>query len=243
MLLFSCRAHFEAAGYTGPFQIAVNATAVLQTVRVNLKEQLMYGLCCGAVPTGTFEEMEQAIKTNKLATQAYAFILAPFVDGVNPYILAIVPVKDKESADTVLQWQSDLTRKAIHSGVHVLGFGADGDSKVRKHWHNMFSFSPGDDGGSNGGNGIIYNYSLDKENFVLPFADGYHLIKKLRNQVLNVKRLLIIGKDLIMLEYMKDMWNGDSRLRFESHLWESDLYVKDKQNVAAALRFFHTNAR
>ncbi len=232
--------HLEHSGYCGPYQVAVDATAVIQTIRVNLQEKKLYGLCCGSVSTGSFEEMENAIKENQLASQVYAFILSPMLDGIEPYILAIVPVKEKESAETVGEWQKTLTHKAIHSGLHLIGFAADGDSKIRKHWSHAFSPKPGD---NPGGNGILHDYSLERENFVLPFPDVYHLIKKLRNQVLNVKRLLRIGNKLILLEHMKDMWCGDEKLKHESKLWQSDLNVKDKQNVPAALRFFHQNAR
>ncbi len=239
---FFFRAHFESCGYKGPFQIAVDATAVIPTVRVNIQEKLMYGLTCGPVPTGPYDYMESTITNNKLASQVYAFVMAPVVEGVDPYTLAVVAQKDKESAETVSQWQTTLTRKGVHSGVHLIGFGADGDSKMRKYWSSCIldNPKPGDD--MDGGM-MLGHSSPNIENFILPFPDSLHLIKKLRNQVLNMKRLLVLGENCVMLEHLRDMSHSSEKLKVESKLWDTDIYVNDKQNVDAALRFFSDNSR
>ncbi len=234
------RVHFEQSGYSGPFQIAVDATPVIQTVRVSLEDNLMYGLCCGPVQIGSYEHMENVIRNNKLTTQVYAFVMTPLVEGIDPYTLAVVAQEDKESSETVSDWEKVLTQKAIYSGVHLLGFAGDGDSKVRKHWTNCIGYQPGDD---MDGGGLLSQMASNTEHFVLQFPDSLHIIKKLRNQLLNMKRLLLIGKDLIMLEHLRDMWHSNDALKLESNLWNTDIYVSDKQNVDAALRMFSENTR
>ncbi len=213
---------------------------MIQTVRVNLEDKLMYGLCCGPIEIGSYDHMEKEINNNRLASQVYAFVMSPVVEGVDPYTLAVVAQQDKESAETVFQWQNTLTQKAIYSGVHLLGFAGDGDSKVRKHWTNCITYQPGDD---MDGGGLPSQMATKTDHFVLPFPDSLHIIKKLRNQLLNMKRLLVIGKDFIMLEHLRDMWHSDDALKRESKLWNTDIYVSDKQNVDAALRLFTENSR
>ena len=70
----------------------------------------------------------------------------------------------------------------------------------------------------------------------LMFPDWKHLIKKWRNQILNVHRMLVIGKGFIMIEELMRLYEAK---KLESGLWKSDIFVKDWQNVDAALRILH----
>lgn len=74
----------------------------------------------------------------------------------------------------------------------------------------------------------------------LMFPDWKHLIKKWRNQILNVRRMLVIGKGFIMIEERMRLYEAK---KLESGLWKSDIFVKDRQNVDAALRILHPQVR
>ena len=70
-----------------------------------------------------------------------------------------------------------------------------------------------------------------------PFPDPRHLIKKLRNQILNVRRLLIIGNYAVQLDDLMELADC-SRYKHKLGLWKTDIRVNDKQNVNAAIRLF-----
>ena len=65
------------------------------------------------------------------------------------------------------------------------------------------------------------------------FPDWKHLIKKWRNQILNVRRILVLGKGFVMIEQLKQLYETKN---LESGLWKSDIFVTDRQNVDAPLR-------
>ncbi|KAJ7380557.1 hypothetical protein OS493_009024 [Desmophyllum pertusum] len=72
------------------------------------------------------------------------------------------------------------------------------------------------------------------------FPDWRHLIKKWRNQLLNVKRILVIGEGVAQIEHLMKTFEND---RMRCGLWKSDVFVKDNQNVQAALRVLQTEVR
>ena len=48
------------------------------------------------------------------------------------FILALAPVMKDETSFTVKDWYSTAQRQAAENGLHFVGLGAEGDSKVRK---------------------------------------------------------------------------------------------------------------
>ena len=72
------------------------------------------------------------------------------------------------------------------------------------------------------------------------FPDWRHLIKKWCNQLLNVKRILIIGEGAAQIEHIMKVFDID---RIRSGLWKSDVFVKDRQNVNAAIRILQKEVR
>lgn len=84
--------------------------------------------------------------------------------------------------------------------MKVIGISADGDSRFQKYFIQRFMNSELQEGG----NAITICYEsfeyvsvIEKINDVeiptLMFPDWRHLTKKLRNQLLNIKRILVIG--------------------------------------------------
>ena len=72
------------------------------------------------------------------------------------------------------------------------------------------------------------------------FPDRRHLVKKWRNQLLNVKRLLIIGSGIAQIEHLMKVFEND---RIWSGLRKSDVFVRDKQNVDTTMRIMKTEVR
>jgi hypothetical protein len=72
------------------------------------------------------------------------------------------------------------------------------------------------------------------------FLDWRHLIKQWRNQLLNVKRILVLGDRFVQLEHLMKTYE---MYKIEYGLWKSDVFVKDKQNVNAALRILQDTVR
>lgn len=74
----------------------------------------------------------------------------------------------------------------------------------------------------------------------LTFADWRHLMKKWRSQILNVRHVLVLGKGVVQMEHLMKTYEMN---RIRSGLWKSDVFVKDKENVDAALRILQDEVR
>jgi len=94
----------------------------------------------------------------------------------------------------------------------VVGLGADGDSKVRKYYTERYKWHQGQ---TNSVTDIAfesfdYNFvvedlreiGVEKPIPMIMFPAWRHLVKKWRNQLLNVKRLLIISEGVAQLEHL-----------------------------------------
>ena len=77
------------------------------------------------------------------------------------------------------------------------------------------------------------NMDFDVPVPTIMFPDWRHLIKKWCNQLLNVKCILIIGEGAAQVQHIMKVFDVD---RILSGLWKSDVVVKDRQNVNAAIR-------
>lgn len=62
----------------------------------------------------------------------------------------------------------------------------------------------------------------------------------MKNQVLNVRRILVLRDSFVMTEDLMRLYESK---KLKSGLWKSDIFVKDKQNVAAALRIWKPEVR
>ena len=72
------------------------------------------------------------------------------------------------------------------------------------------------------------------------FPDWKHLIKKWRNQILNVRWVLVLGNGFVMIEDLMRLYEGK---KLASSLWRSNVFVRDRQNVDAALRILQPQVR
>ena len=52
-------------------------------------------------------------------------------------------------------------------------------------------------------------------------------------ELLNTRKILIMGDTVVLLEYLMEIYET---FKLESGLWKSDVFVRDKQNVDAAIR-------
>ena len=135
---------------------------------------------------------------------------------------------------------------AGESGIHIYGLGADEDSKIRKYFHIRCH------GAGNKEHGLSLEApdftflapleKINNDHYIpeLMFPDQLHMIKKWRNQLLNNRRLLVMGQKCAMLEHLSQVFQN---YRLATGLWQTDVWVKDKQNVDVALRLLHPRVR
>lgn len=154
------------------------------------------------------------------------------------YVLALSPVRNGETADTVSNWYNQAIQMGLENNIHIIGFGANGDSKFRKFYLQTYSKN------KLAANSITLDYEGFDFGGEIKRIDGHltatvmqpdwkHLIKKWRNQLLNSRKILIMRDTVVLLEYLMEIYET---FKLESGLWKSDVFVSDKQNVDAAIR-------
>lgn len=129
----------------------------------------------------------------------------------------------------------------LDNSIHIIGIGADGDSKFRKFSLDKYTK------GNEQNNGLTLDYegfdfSSETKQFgtllstTVMQPDWKHLIEKWRNQLLNTNKLLLMGKSVAQIENLMTIYDT---YKLESGLWKSDIFVRDKQNVDAAKRILN----
>ena len=235
-------AFYESIGYRGPFSLAVDATAVIPTLRI--KGNTVYGLATESEVIATSaQDVIDIVKNSNIekAKQANAFMLVPLQEHVPSFVIAISAVVDGQDYLTVDTWFNNALRWCSAKRIKLIGVGADGDSKFRKYFTQRFLKFTEE---QRRGNSVTIPYESfdfvsvieEYDNLRTPtvmFPDWRHLIKKWRNQLLNLKRVLFLGNQVVQLEHIIKTYEAH---RLESGLWKSDIFVKDKQNVKAAAR-------
>lgn len=73
-----------------------------------------------------------------MAKQANAFILAPLQDHVPSFVLAVGPVFKGQDYTLIRHWYNQAILWGARNKITIVGFGADGDSKVRKYYVERF---------------------------------------------------------------------------------------------------------
>ena len=133
------------------------------------------------------------------------FVLAPVYISERFSVLALSPVMSDETSETVPNWYKEAVRMGSENYICIIGIGADGDSKFRKFFLDKYTK------GKQWDNGITLDYEgFDFSSKTRQFGtqlsttvmqpDWRHLITKWRNQLLNTKRLLLMGKNVILIE-------------------------------------------
>ena len=155
--------------------------------------------------------------------------------------MSILKKKQKQQ-----NWFNSAIKWGAQQNLNILGIGADGDSKFRKYYferflerreplHNVISIPH---------KGFNFVSVVEDINGLtvptLMFPDWKHLIKKWRNQILNVRRVLVLGNGFVMIEDLMRLYEGK---KLASGLWKSDVFVRDRQNVDAALRILQPQVR
>ena len=127
--LKGARSFYNKIGYDGVFALAVDATAVIPTLRV--KGNKIIGLATEQEITVTSAQDILNVVKNKehdLAKQANAFILAPLQDHILPFVLAVGPVFKGQDHTLVRHWCNQVILWGARNKITILGLGADGDS-------------------------------------------------------------------------------------------------------------------
>lgn len=97
----------------------------------------VYGLAKeGEVNVRTAKDIISIVsdESSTKANQVNALILSPLQQSEPFYIIALRPVFKGENYETVNECFSTAKRFGAENGMHVVGLGADGDSKVRKFY-------------------------------------------------------------------------------------------------------------
>ena len=242
---------YKKIGYGGMLQLAVDATAVIPFLHV--KENRLIGLATeNECVVTTAQDIMNVVKSQEYekAKQANAFLPAPLQEHVPSFVLAISPVYNGEDHALVRHWFNQVALWGSHNDITVARLGADGDSKVRKYYVDCFRKNQEDRNDVISLNYDSFDFNIVFEDFqnmdfdvpvpTIMFPDWRHLIKKWRNQLLNVKRILIIGEGATQTEHIMKVFDMD---RIRSGLWKSDVFVKDRQNVNAAIRILQKEVR
>lgn len=125
--------------YGGVFQLAVDATAVIPSLRV--KGNRLIGLATeNECVVATAQDIMNVVnnKEYEKAKQANAFLLAPLQEHVPSFVLAISPVYNGQDHALVRHWFNQVALWGSRNDITVAGLGADGDSKVRKYYVDRF---------------------------------------------------------------------------------------------------------
>lgn len=104
-------AFYESIGYSGPFSLAVDATAVIPTLRI--KGNTVYGLATESEVIATSaQDVIDIVKNSNIekAKQANAFMLVPLQEHVPSFVLAISPVVNGKDYLTVDTWFNNALR-------------------------------------------------------------------------------------------------------------------------------------
>ena len=238
---------YDSIGYKGPFVLAIDATAILPCLRV--KGKRLIGI---AVEEDIFVHTAQDIiditkdETKEKARLANAFVLTPLQEHVPSLVVAVSPVVKGQDSSTVREWFRIALNMGAKEHLQILGIGADGDSKFRKYYVEEFLERP------DRLNEVVsvqhqgFNFFSQIKNVegmtvpTLMFPDWKHLLKKWRNQILNVRRMLVLGNGLVMVEDLMRLYESK---KLKSGLWKSDVFVKDKKNVDASIRILQPQVR
>ena len=218
---------YDHIGCKGPYVLAVDAKAILPGLRV--KGNKVIGVSSEEdVFVHTAQDIIEVIhsETTEKARLANAFVLTPLQKHVLSYVLAISPVVKGQDFVTVTNW---FTAAITYGGRHhlpVKGIGADGDSKFRKYFIEEFLTRTGMDRTifipDRGFNFQSVIKGIDEVAVpTLMFPDWKHLIKKWRNQIINVRRILVLGNGFVMI--IEDLMQLYETKKLESGLWKSVL--------------------
>ncbi|CAG2207137.1 unnamed protein product [Mytilus edulis] len=226
------------------FTIAVDATPVLPLIRAKGNKLLGFATNKDIIVQSA-EDVIQVFKDDSLlrAQQTYVFALVPLRSDIPYCILAAPPVVKGENQGTALNWLIKSKEWGQQYNLNIYGLGADGDSKIRSFYVHRYLKNHG-----------CNDFTIDRQDFTFslpqnqfdsidcPFPDPRHLLKKWRNQLLNIRRLLIMGDHLVQLEHLMELADIEE-LKHTLGLWKTDIRVNDKQNVNAAIRLFNPNVQ
>ena len=129
------RSFYDTIGYNGVFALAVDATAVVPTMRV--KGNKIIGLATERdVIVSSAQDILNVVKNREyeLAKQANAFIVAPLQDHILSFVLAVGPVFKGQDYTLIRHWCNQATLWGAPNKITIVGLGADGNSKFRKYY-------------------------------------------------------------------------------------------------------------
>ena len=122
---------FNRLGVQGPFVLRVDATPIIPSLQIHGNNMIRR----------TADDIIKLVGDKPLqkAKLVNAFILAPVYLSELIYVLALSPVRNGETADTVSNWYNQAIQMGLENNIHIIGFGADGDSMFRTFYLQTYS--------------------------------------------------------------------------------------------------------
>ena len=237
---------FYSLEIQGPFILAVDATPVIPSLKVHGNK--IFGLAQRVqVVVKSAEDIIRVVEDTSLEKTKLlnAFVIAPVHLSEPFYVLDLSPVMKGENSQTMSCWFDQAVQMAVENNLPIIGIGADGDSKVRKFYMDTYIKKAQETDGLTldfkGFDFAAVVKHIGTTNIAATMQpDWRHLIKKWRNQLPNTKKILLMVKNLVIMEHLIKIYET---YKLESGLWKSDVFVRDKQNVDAATRLLQPAVR
>ena len=160
------RSFYDTIGYNGVFAQAVDATAVVPTMRV--KGNKIIGLATERdVIVNSAQDILNVVKNREyeLTKQANAFILAPLQEHVPSFVSAVGPVFKGQDYTLIRHWCNQAILWGARNKITIVGLEADGDSKFRKYYVKRFKKTLEERNDIIGLNYDSFDFNIVVENF------------------------------------------------------------------------------
>ena len=232
----SARDVFDRLEIQGPFILAVDATPVIPSLKV--RGNKIFGLAQrDQVVVKSAEDIIRVVEDTSLEKTKLvnAFVIASVHLSEPFYVLELSLVMKGENSQTVSCWFGQAVQMAVDNNLSIIGIGAM-DTYIKKAQET--------DGLTLDFEGFDFAAVVKRigtTNIATTMKlDWRHLIKKWRNQLLNTKKILLMGRNLVIMKHLMEIYET---YKLESGLWKSDVFVRDKQNVDAAKRLLQPAVR
>lgn len=259
-------AHLEAYSAERIVSISEDATRVVSRVEYDDSSDKIVGFVLPLNNNGlprkdcfratSLADIEQMFLTSNKASSAYVYMVQSMSLNVPPFCLALLGTDNRFDAKAILSRWKYIVKECNTRGIHVISFGADGDSRLLTSMRlstKLHSYSPpqyqyypliSSDMFQQGKSPIIppaWNswFSAKSALNVTFVQDMVHLGVKLKARLLTHSQILPMGKycaqsshlSLLQATFCKEQHN----------LRVKDLDHQDRQNFEAVLRITSKN--
>ena len=247
--------HLEKYGGIAAVSIGEDATRVIARVDYDPETDRCVGFVLPVDKNGlpmidsfqatSFSAIESMFKNNSVAKYAYVYMVQSLCQNIPPFCLACIGTNNKFTAENVCLVWKYIYVECEKRNIHVLSFGADGDSHLLKAMRVTMSLM------TDKSDPLLKHlppYSLNSPAIpkewhtwfcidakpVSCVQDTVHIAVKLKSRLLNPSIALRIGCYVAEGSHLRKI---QTKYNKDQHgLRERDLNHQDKQNYDAVLR-------